>query len=437
MILYYYINSNLWHFALNVGECIERFEMDKKKTKKKKSWAKPRHAVVTAVAGAILKPYIKIKYGIKMEKFKEQGKRQYLVLSNHQTGFDQFFVAYAFRGPLYYVASEDIFSMGFISTLLKWAVNPIPIKKQTTDISAVMNCLRVAKEGNSIVIFPEGNRTFSGRPAYINPAIIMLAKRMGLPIVFFKIEGGYGVAPRWGDTTRKGKMRSYVSRVMEPEEYKGLSDAEFEKVINDELFVDEARVDGEYSHERCAEYLERSIYYCPECNALSTFESHGCGMECKRCGMKVEYLPTKELKGVNCELPYRFVADWYDSQIAFVNSLNLLECCLDPLYCERGKLYEVIVYKNKKILFEDAEIKLYGDRFDIKQGEEELEFCFDNIRAITVCGKNKLNFYVGEKAYQFIGGKRFNALKYVNLVFRYKNIKKKERGEEYDEFLGL
>ena len=408
-----------------------------KKTKKRQPWAKPRHAIITVVAGAILKPYVKLKYGIKMERFKEQGNRQYLVLSNHQTAFDQFFVAYAFRGPLYYVASEHIFSMGFISKLLRWAVNPIPIKKQSTDVSAVMNCLRVAREGNSIVIFPEGNRTFSGKPVHINPAIAMLARKMGLPIVLFKIEGGYGVNPRWSNVVRKGSMRSYVSRVLEPEEYKGLSDCEFIQLINDELYVDEACVNGEYHHKQLAEYLERAIYYCPHCNALSTFESHGDEMECKKCGMKVRYLPTKELEGVNCKLPYRFVNDWYEAQLNFVNTLDLRELCDRPIYCEGGKLYEVIVYKNKEILFDDAEILLFGNRFEIRKGEEMLTFFFENVRAITVCGRNKLEFYVDDKVYQFVGDERFNALKYVNIAFRYKNIKKKERGEDYDEFLGL
>ena len=408
-----------------------------KKTKKRKPWAKPRHAIITAIAGAILKPYSKINYGIKVDKFKEQGNRQYLVLANHQTGFDQFFVAFAFRGPLYYVASEHIFSMGFVSKLLRWAVNPIPIKKQSTDVSAVMNCLRVAREGNSIVIFPEGNRTFSGKPAYINPAIAMLAKKMGLPIAFFKIEGGYGVNPRWSNTTRKGKMHAYVSRVLEPEEYKSLSDCEFVELINNELYVDEACVDGEYRSEKLAEYLERAIYFCPECNSLSTFESHNDEMECKKCGMKIRYLPTKELEGINCELPYRFVNDWYEAQLNFVNSLDLREYCDRPIYCEKGTLYEVIVYKNKEILLAEAEIFLFGDRFEVRGGEECLAFFFEDIRAITVCGKNKLNFYVDDKVYQFNGDERFNALKYVNLAFRYKNIKKKERGEDYDEFLGL
>lgn len=408
-----------------------------KKTKKRKPWANPRHAIITAIAGAILKPYSEINYGIKVDKFKEQGNRQYLVLANHQTGFDQFFVAFAFRGPLYYVASEHIFSMGFVSKLLRWAVNPIPIKKQSTDVSAVMNCLRVAREGNSIVIFPEGNRTFSGKPAHINPAIAMLAKKMGLPIAFFKIEGGYGVNPRWSNTTRKGKMHAYVSRVLEPEEYKSLSDCEFVELINNELYVDEACVDGEYHHKKLAEHLERAIYYCPECNSLSTFESHNDEMECKKCGMKIRYLPTKELEGINCELPYRFVNDWYEAQLNFVNSLDLRELCDRPIYCEKGKLYEVIVYKNKEILLDDAEIFLFGDRFEVRGGEECLTFFFEDVRAITVCGKNKLNFYVDDKVYQFNGDERFNALKYVNLAFRYKNIKKKERGEDYDEFLGL
>ena len=406
------------------------------KKKKKEPWIKKRHAIITAIAGAVLRPYIKCKYNIKVDKFKEQGDRQYLILSNHQTGFDQFFVAYAFKGAVYYVASEDIFSMGFVSDLLRWAVNPIPIKKQTTDISAVLNCLRVAREGGSIGIFPEGNRTYSGHTEYINPAIVMLAKKLSLPIALFKIEGGYGVAPRWGDTARRGRMHARVTRVIEPEQYKNLTDDEFNKLINDELYVNEARVDGEYHHKRLAEYLERAIYYCPKCG-LSTFESHDDEIECKKCGLKVQYLSTKELRGVNCELEYHFISDWYHDQINFVNKLDLREYINEPLYCENGSINEVIVYKNKKKLCENINISLYGDRIVILGEGTDITFNFDDVRAITVCGKNKLNLYHGDKVYQITGGERFNALKYVNLVFRYRNIKKAEKGEEHDEFLGL
>ena len=97
--------------------------------KKTKKWVKLRHKIITKLAYFVLYPIVKLKYGVKINKFKEQGKRAYFIMMNHQTDFDQFFIGCAFKGPVYYVASEDLFSKGFISKLLKYAVAPIPIKK--------------------------------------------------------------------------------------------------------------------------------------------------------------------------------------------------------------------------------------------------------------------------------------------------------------------
>jgi ribosomal protein S27AE len=209
------------------------------------------------------------------------------------------------------------------------------------------------------------------------------------------------------------------------------------ELINKELYVDEAVVDNEYHSDRLAEYLERAIYYCPKCNSLSTFESHGDEIECKKCGLKAKYLPTKEIVGLNYDLPYHFVADWYQAQLDFVNSLDLSTFENNPIYCEKGEFYEVIVYKNKYQISNNIEILLFADKIKVKDENFSMEFPFDEIKTITVCGKNKLNIYFGNKLYQITGGERFNALKYMNLVFRYRNIKKSEKGEEYEQFLGL
>ena len=405
--------------------------------KKKKPWIRTRHLIITVIAKIVLYPYIKLKYGARMEKFREQGSRQYLILSNHQTAFDQFFVGYAFRGAIYYVASEDIFSMGFISDLLRWAVNPIPIKKQSTDVSAVLNCMRVAREGGSIAIFPEGNRTYGGRTGYINPAIIMLAKKLALPIALMRIEGGYGVSPRWSDKVRRGKMRSYVSRVLEPEEYREMDDCAFLELIRRELYVDDVLAPGEYRGTALAEHLERAIYWCPCCGSPAEHESCGNIIKCKKCSSAVEYLPNRELRGVGFDFPYKHIADWYEAQMKFVNSLDTARAVDEPMFTDVCDLSEVEVYKDKKLLLGGASVGLFGDRIEICSEGGEYRFNFDEIRAITVCGKNKLNFYVGDKVYQLTGEKSFNALKYVNFAFRYKNIMKSERGEAYDEFLGL
>jgi uncharacterized protein len=70
----------------------------------------------------------------------------------------------------------------------------------------------------------------------MRPAIAALAKKMGLPIAVFRIEGGYGVQPRWSDVIRRGKMRCYVSRVIEPEEYANYTADELFALLQQELY---------------------------------------------------------------------------------------------------------------------------------------------------------------------------------------------------------
>lgn len=152
--------------------------MKKKNQTKRKKWIKFRHHVVASFLYPVIYILVRIKYRLKAERFKGDKKRNYLILLNHQTPFDQFFVGLSFKKSIYYVATEDIFSMGFLSSVIKWLIAPIPIKKQTTDLTAVMTCIRVAKEGGSIAIAPEGNRTYSGKTEYMAPVIASLAKKL-------------------------------------------------------------------------------------------------------------------------------------------------------------------------------------------------------------------------------------------------------------------
>ena len=400
--------------------------------KKNKKWTKFRHRVVRNIAYLILRPYVSIVYRIKIDKFKDQQKRPYLVLLNHQTPFDQFFVGMAFKGPIYYMATEDIFSNGWVSSLIRYLVAPIPIKKQTTDVRAILNCMKVAKEGGSIAIAPEGNRTYSGRTEYMSPSIVPLARKLGMPIALYRIEGGYGAEPRWSDVVRRGKMHGYISRVISPEEYAEMDDDQLFEAIKNELYVNEAAVDIEFKHKKLAEYLERAIYVCPECG-LSTFESNKDIFRCKKCGLTAQYLPTKELCGVDCRLPFRFVADWYDYQSDFVNSLDLIKMCDEPIYSECAELREVIPYEKKLFISKESNLRLYGDRVEVEFPDGVKTFDFESSN-LTVLGRNKLNIYYKDKIYQIKGDKRFNALKYVHLSHRSENIRK---GQEDVKFLGL
>ena len=399
------------------------------KKKRAKKWLQPQHKIVVPFLRELFRPIALWMYHVKIEKFKEENGRHYLVLANHQTGFDQFFPSFAFKQHLYYVASEDIFSMGWLSKLIQWIAAPIPIKKQVTDIRAVMNCLKVAKEGGSIAMFPEGNRTFSGETGYINPAVGGLAKKLGLPIAFFKIEGGYGVQPRWSDVRRRGKMRAYVSEVLEPEAYKSWSNEELYRYICKALYQNEANSRENYHHKKSAEYLERVLYVCPHCG-ITHFESHGDTVKCISCGRSAKYLPNTEFSG---DFQFQYMLDWYRYQQNYINGLDTLSLTEQPIIRDTCNLYQVSLYSKKQLLAENVELALYGDRIEMSGSFRDV-FSFAELDTITILGKNKLDIYRADMVYQIQSDKRFNALKYLNLYHRYKNLTSEVQN---GSFLGL
>ncbi|MBQ7224167.1 MAG: 1-acyl-sn-glycerol-3-phosphate acyltransferase [Clostridia bacterium] len=395
--------------------------------KKDKQWRKKRHTVMKKITSFLSFPIVKIKYHAKIKKHKD--KRQCVILANHQTAWDQFFIGLAFKQPIYYLVSEDLFSGGLLSRIWQWAIGPIAIKKSTFDVRAVMNCMKVAKEGGTIAIFPEGNRTYSGTTEYISPAIVKMVKKMKLPIAFFRIEGGYGIEPRWSDVTRKGKMQAYVSKIMEYDEYKDFTDEELFAIVEKELYVNESIPDGCFSHKKRAEYLERAIYVCPDCG-ITEFESDGNIVKCKKCGKKIEYTENKQVKGLGFDFNFASIKEWYDYQSDYMNALDLTQYVTTSLFSDNVDLYNVELYKRKQLINKQIRLHGYGDRFTFN--EDNIDF--NDVHAVTVLGRNKLNVYYKDKVYQIKGGKRFNALKYVHLFYRYRQIIK---GDANDKFLGL
>lgn len=399
---------------------------------KQQRWCLERHKRVRKIFAFPIWALTHLRYPVKIEKAPDDS--QALILFNHQTALDQFLVGLAFPQPVYYVASEDLFSIGPLARAMEYLVAPIPIKKQSTDIRAVKTCLRVAREGGSIAIAPEGNRTYSGRPCFMNPAIGSLAKKLKLPVLLFRIEGGYGVHPRWSDGVRRGPMRAYVAERIEPEELKTMSPEAIYERIRQGLNVDETQISGRYRGRKRAEYLERMLYVCPKCG-LSRFESRGDRVRCLSCGLEASYGEDKQFKSADPAFPYRYAADWYQAQEDFVNALDTRDYLTKPLYRDRADLSRVLLYKRKELLRRGCDVALYGDRIVLDEGtERELCLPIEELSTVTVLGRNKLNLYHGEQIYQLKGDKRFNALKYVQLCARSKNI---ARGDFDDKFLGL
>ena len=90
--------------------------------------------------------------------------------------------------------------------------------------------------------------------------------------------------------------------------------------------------------------------------------------------------------------------------------------------------------KKKIKIAKTADVFLYCNKIVVGSGDGKKEFTFDTVHAVTVLGRNKLNIYHDGHIYQLKSDCRFNALKYVHIFHRCKNILK---GDANEQFLGL
>ena len=236
------------------------------------------------------------------------------------------------------------------------------------------------------------------------------------------------------DTLKTLSARHISAGLAEAIKMAATSDAELFEAIRTGIYVDEACPTGEYVHKKRAEYLERAIYICPKCG-LSKHVSRDARVACTVCGNVVTYGTDKTLSATMPDFPFRYAADWYNWQKDYINAFDPLSFTDSPIFTDTATLSEVIPNEKKVELCRETAVSLYGDRVVIDEGKEsERVFDFETVSAFTVLGRNKLNIYVGKQIFQLHGDKRFNALKYVHIYNRTKNIR---RGDSNGQFLGL
>lgn len=233
-----------------------------KKTKKTKE-VKFRHKLITTIARPFLWLLFKLRYKYSYKKYRDlKGKGPFLILANHTVAPDPILMGLSFPFPLYYMATEQIFNMGFLSKLLKYAVNPIKKSKSMNDINAIRKARRIVKEGGSIAIYPEGNLTYTGETLNFNNSIVKLIQFLKIPVIFFVTEGLYLSNPRWALYNKKGKSKGYIKLIIEPEDYLNLSDEELFSLVSDNLYINayNKQDDLKYKGKNLAAGLERLVF---------------------------------------------------------------------------------------------------------------------------------------------------------------------------------
>jgi len=347
-----------------------------------------------------------------------------LVLSNHTTNYDPMILGTSFPMLLHYLASDHIFRKGFVSRLLVALVDPIPRLKSTTEVASTKRILQKLRTGDSVCIFPEGNRTWSGETVDIPDSVGKLVKKAGATLVTYHIQGGYLTKPRWSRYYKRGKLTGSVVAVYSSDQIEMMSADELGEAIRKDLYVnayeDQRQNPVAFRGKNLAEDLELALYLCPRCGSIGTLISKGDTFSCS-CGLRLRYTVYGMFEMNDGSLPpYPNVLEWFQWQEAsmkskvqeYVSSGNHA-----PFFQDASQeLYLVERAADQKLVGKGV-LEVFGDRIELVEANgEQLVFPWHEINGMSIHGPKVLVFSTEHgESYEVRTDTRRSAVKYLDV----------------------
>lgn len=137
-----------------------------------------------------------------------------LITPNHISDADPTAIGLALPRPCHFMAKEELFSMRIVGPIIK-AMRGFPVKRYTADRTALRKAEELLKQGEAVVIFPEGKLSEDGKLQELLPGSLLVAQRANVPIVPTIIEGTDRLIP-YGEQRPRHAGRHIIVRFGPP-----------------------------------------------------------------------------------------------------------------------------------------------------------------------------------------------------------------------------
>lgn len=251
------------------------------------------------LAYIVLRPYYALRYGMRIDR-RGVGKIRgpALILAPHTAEADPFLIAMAlYPHRPNFVVSAHFMANPKLRRLFK-LLRVIPKRMFSADPSTILNIGRAKREGNLVVLFPEGRLPCSGHSVPVTAGTEALIRRLGIDVYVVTCHGAYLTFPKWSSAKRRGKIRVEVRRLFEGASLPSLDEREIkERLASAISHNDEAAMTGiAYRTKTPALGVDGILFRCPECGGELTLTTTADGIHCT-CGASVRLLPDYRLLG--------------------------------------------------------------------------------------------------------------------------------------------
>jgi 1-acyl-sn-glycerol-3-phosphate acyltransferase len=120
-----------------------------------------------------------------------------ILAMNHQSYLDPPLAGITCDRAVYFLARRTLLDVPLLGWLLP-KLNVIPVNQEGIDRSALKALIRLLKEGNAALVFPEGSRTVDGSLQPAEPGLGLVIAKTLAPVVPMRIFGAHEALPRGG-----------------------------------------------------------------------------------------------------------------------------------------------------------------------------------------------------------------------------------------------
>ena len=171
-----------------------------------------------ALGRVLGRTYWRLRYS-GVENIPASDGRGLLIASNHQTYLDPYWICLPIYRDFRFMAWDEALDWFLVGRLIR-RLGAYPISLDGTSVSSMKESLRILREGWTLVVFPEGSRTFKdGKMLRFKAGAARLAIQAGVPILPVTITGGNRIWPRGGYIPHPGKVRITYHPVIETKDF--------------------------------------------------------------------------------------------------------------------------------------------------------------------------------------------------------------------------
>lgn len=170
-----------------------------------------------------------------------------LIVANHQSFFDPPLIGCPVHWRLItFLSRASLYDSKLSGGIIK-KLNTVPIRDGEGDIRAIRDILDRLKQGEAVLIFPEGSRTFDGALQPFRDGAALIIRRAKCPVIPVAVEGAFDVWPRTKGMPKIGaRMMVMYGEPLDSAELKaGDINAVLERKIDDMRLVLRARLRAE------------------------------------------------------------------------------------------------------------------------------------------------------------------------------------------------